>query len=309
MTDSENAAHRNTPLTSMPETFYDTLGVGEDATTEEIRSAYRAKVKETHPDVSNAPDAQQRFKRVKRAKEVLTDAEERDRYDRLGHQQYVSIADGVVDGSQYTAEKESPRNGTETGTSRSGSGNRSDRGDRATSDPFGWSDGDDTGAGSEQTADGQSGGSGDWTDEDSGTADWQQGTGGRQATGSSGYATRTTYGDQSFDRVRVPLTPATLIQIGAMFVLYPVFLVASVFPLFPTVVNVLVGICTLFVVAYLLSIPEVAIVVFGAWSLLTPLLFLSLPGLALVSLWGIAALVATWFPFGLALLTQHALRT
>lgn len=296
----------------MTETFYDALGVDEDATTAEIESAYRAKVKETHPDVSDAPDAQERFKHVKRAKEVLADAQKRERYDRMGHEQYVNVGDGVGDGSQYspseTETADEPQdastdhrrraraNATTSGRSRTTAGSQ-------TGDPF--ERGPDRGRESTTSAatNGATGGA-------TGTTDWDQSTSETGGTaGTTAYATRTSYTDQSIDRVRVPLTPGTLIQIGAMFVLYPVFLLASVFPLFPTVVNVLVGLCTLFVVAYLLSIPEVAIVVFGAWSVLTPLLFVSLSGLTLLSLWGIGALVASWFPLGLALLTQYALRT
>lgn len=73
----------------MTETFYDVLGVPDDASDAAIRDAYRERVKETHPDVSDHPDAEERFKRVKRAEEVLGDAEERTAYDRLGHAAYV----------------------------------------------------------------------------------------------------------------------------------------------------------------------------------------------------------------------------
>lgn len=288
----------------MTETYYDVLGVDDDATTEEIRSAYRAKVKETHPDVSDAADAEERFKRITRAREVLTDADKRDRYDRLGHDQYVTLADGVVDGSQYT--EPAP---TEDGAGETNGTDRTTSTDTTASGSAGWRDHGSTrtdpGAATADWATGSNPGA----EHSEGSSEWQQSTQRSDQREASGYATRTTYTSQSFDRVRLPLTPQTAIQIGAMFVLYPVFLLASFFPLFPTVVNVLVGLCTLFVVAYLLSIPEVAIVVFGAWSVLAPFLFLSLTGLTLFSIWGITALVVTWFPFGLALLTRYALRT
>lgn len=73
----------------MTETFYEVLGVPPDASDAAIRDAYRERVKETHPDVSDHPEAEARFKRVKRAEEVLGDAEERAAYDRLGHAAYV----------------------------------------------------------------------------------------------------------------------------------------------------------------------------------------------------------------------------
>lgn len=75
--------------------YYDLLGVSADAPTEEIEAAFRERVKETHPDVSDAPDADERFRAVKRAREVLTTTKERDRYDRLGHDEYVqTVGDG-----------------------------------------------------------------------------------------------------------------------------------------------------------------------------------------------------------------------
>jgi curved DNA-binding protein CbpA len=73
----------------MAKTYYDVLGVDADADQEAIRDAYREKVKEYHPDVSDHPDAEERFKRVKRAEIVLADPEEREVYDRLGHEAYV----------------------------------------------------------------------------------------------------------------------------------------------------------------------------------------------------------------------------
>lgn len=73
----------------MGETFYTVLGVEADAEVESIRSAYRDLVKEHHPDISDDPDAPERFKRLTTAKKVLVDDGERARYDRLGHDAYV----------------------------------------------------------------------------------------------------------------------------------------------------------------------------------------------------------------------------
>mgnify|MGYP000471621917 CR=1 FL=1 len=79
----------------MTESFYDVLGVPETADQEEITAAYREKVKEYHPDVSDRDDAAERFKAVTRAEEVLGDETERVRYDRLGHDAYVRHLDGA----------------------------------------------------------------------------------------------------------------------------------------------------------------------------------------------------------------------
>jgi len=73
----------------MAETFYTALGVDDDADGEAIRAAFRERVKEHHPDVSDDPGAPQAFKRLTTAREVLVDPDERARYDRLGHETYV----------------------------------------------------------------------------------------------------------------------------------------------------------------------------------------------------------------------------
>lgn len=73
----------------MDETFYNTLGVDSGAGEAAIKDAYRKLVKETHPDVSDDPDAAERFTRLTTARDVLVDGEERRRYDRLGHNEYV----------------------------------------------------------------------------------------------------------------------------------------------------------------------------------------------------------------------------
>jgi len=73
----------------MGETLYGVLGVEPDADTDAIVGAYREKVKTTHPDVSDETDAEEQFKLVRTAKQVLTDPDERARYDSLGHETYV----------------------------------------------------------------------------------------------------------------------------------------------------------------------------------------------------------------------------
>ncbi|WP_336338173.1 DnaJ domain-containing protein [Haloarcula brevis] len=86
----------------MEATFYGILGVDPDATEETIVRAYREQTKAHHPDVSDDPDARERFKRLTRAKEVLTDEAERERYHRLGHAAYVGEYGSGADGGTVT---------------------------------------------------------------------------------------------------------------------------------------------------------------------------------------------------------------
>jgi len=65
--------------------YYEVLGVERSASQRDIKKAYRNKAREWHPDVSDAPNAEARFKEVNEAYQVLSEPEKRNAYDRFGH--------------------------------------------------------------------------------------------------------------------------------------------------------------------------------------------------------------------------------
>jgi molecular chaperone DnaJ len=66
--------------------YYEILSVPRDADEREIKSAFRRLARELHPDVSDHPEAQERFREAAEAYEVLSKSETRELYDRYGHE-------------------------------------------------------------------------------------------------------------------------------------------------------------------------------------------------------------------------------
>lgn len=75
--------------------YYSTLGVSRTATQDEIATAYRKLARKLHPDINKAPDAEQRFKDLGAAYDVLKDPEKRKLYDRYG-EDWKAISEGRV---------------------------------------------------------------------------------------------------------------------------------------------------------------------------------------------------------------------
>ena len=66
--------------------YYEILGLPREADEKAIKSAFRRLARELHPDVSEAPDAEERFREAAEAYEVLSKRETRELYDRFGHE-------------------------------------------------------------------------------------------------------------------------------------------------------------------------------------------------------------------------------
>jgi molecular chaperone DnaJ len=65
--------------------YYEVLGVGKESDPKEIKSAYRKLALKYHPDQSQEPDAEERFKEISEAYAVLSDSDKRKQYDQFGH--------------------------------------------------------------------------------------------------------------------------------------------------------------------------------------------------------------------------------
>ncbi|MDR2035396.1 MAG: molecular chaperone DnaJ [Coriobacteriales bacterium] len=78
--------------------YYHILGVSREATDSEIKKAFYKKARELHPDVNKAPDAEEKFKELNEAYDVLSDSNKRVQYDRFGR---VSSTGGGGGGYSY----------------------------------------------------------------------------------------------------------------------------------------------------------------------------------------------------------------
>ncbi|WP_254862582.1 DnaJ domain-containing protein [Halovivax gelatinilyticus] len=332
----------------MGETFYDVLGIGREAASDEIDAAYRERVLETHPDRNDAPDAADAFKRVCDAHAVLGDPIERARYDRIGHDSYCR-SNSAVSGTTPSADSASAHD-VRTDVDQSGRTNDSERkaGERteregATSTNRRRRDGahhhrqggPSHHARHRARRQRRMRSEGWWESRERASDRTRESTDrGRStrsngfepfASGSTEHSGRTVESDRSDDRSsdftvhswtdevdlaseHRTLDPATLLGISCVALLYPLFVFATVAPVFPLGVNAIVGLCTIVLVGYLLTFPRVALVAFGTWAVLAPA-WLALYGpISPISGLGLVVLGAFWTPLGYAIAVSWALK-
>ena len=68
----------------MSKSLYDTLDISQDATADEIKKAYRRLARKYHPDINKAPEAEDKFKEINAAYEILSDKTKKTQYDQHG---------------------------------------------------------------------------------------------------------------------------------------------------------------------------------------------------------------------------------
>jgi curved DNA-binding protein len=101
--------------------FYETLGVSRDTSPEELQRAYRKLARTYHPDVNKDPGAEERFKDISEAYDVLSDPDQRRRYDAFGPE-FRQVPPDVDPQTWAQAQARARAGGSRAGGPRAGDG-------------------------------------------------------------------------------------------------------------------------------------------------------------------------------------------
>jgi DnaJ-class molecular chaperone len=85
----------------MGKDYYKILGINRGSTDDEIKKAYRKLALKYHPDKNKTPEAEEKFKEIAEAYDVLSDKKKRDIYDQVGEEGLKSGSTGQGPGCQY----------------------------------------------------------------------------------------------------------------------------------------------------------------------------------------------------------------
>jgi len=119
----------------MKKDFYEIIGVSKNATKDEIKTAYRKLALKNHPDRNKESDAEEKFKEINEAYEVLNNSEKKSAYDQFGHAAFEGGRTGPFGGATHTSQN-GPFNFTYTSTSGDNSFGGSDFSFGGFSNPF-----------------------------------------------------------------------------------------------------------------------------------------------------------------------------
>ena len=92
----------------MKRDYYEVLGVSRNASQQEIKKAYRKLALQWHPDRNKSPEAEEKFKEINEAYEILSDSQKRQAYNQFGQAAFDPAAAGPFGGGKTYTYRQGP---------------------------------------------------------------------------------------------------------------------------------------------------------------------------------------------------------